>query len=167
MSHPLSLSSFTLFCLFYAGVSTLLHLGIAFTSQAWIIYFLTLLPFYGAGLVLLVVLVLGRPKNSQRLIRYRKVFLLPILFFQLLVLLTSPASCYGWSQGLDCYSFIQSRIDVIKPTLDEAANPPHWQSLEAVFPLALILYIASIVLFAVLCHGEDRPGPGAEQSPKP
>jgi len=74
------------------------------------------------------------------MLRYRQLPLFLSFIFQLLIILTSPASCYGWKQGSPCYSFIQSHL------IDVSDNPPHWM-IEYVFPIAVFMYIITIWFF--------------------
>lgn len=156
MAKPIWIGKFTLLFLGYAVISFVAYLGLAFTSQAWIIYFLSLLPFYAICAIILILLTLVRPKNRRRYVRCRPLLTLPVILLQGLVILASPASCYGWSEGLACYSFIQAQLDEIKPTLDASLNPPHWHGIESAFPILLLLYLASILLFLVMCRLENR-----------
>ena len=64
---------------------------------------------------------------------------------QLLIVLTNPASCYGWKQGQACYSFIQAHLTT--DSLTTFQNPtPHWSIVEFMFPIAVLLYIISVAI---------------------
>jgi hypothetical protein len=152
MSDPIPLEDFTLYFILYAIISLLVYLGTAFTGLAFLIYLLTLAPFYCLCCIVLICFNLHRSRSSRKLIRYRVLLLVPIIIFQCLVILTSPASCYGWSQGSACYSFIQAHSEHL---FGKISSVPHWQ-IESLFPWVLLIYITSILIFLVMIRIENR-----------
>ena len=104
-------------------------------------YLFVLVPFY---IICILYLLNFSLKHRQEKLKYQRLPLYLSAIFQLLIILTSPASCYGWKQGQACYSFIQARL-----TEDSLTNfqntPPHWSIVEFMFPVAVFLYIISVV----------------------
>jgi hypothetical protein len=145
MSKEISLGEFSLFVIFYILASLIIYLTTSFSSLAWIIAFLTLLPFYGICVILIICTTV---KNRNATVQYSKKLLFPILIFQSIKILFSPASCYGWSQGKSCYSLIQKLLST-QDLATLSGNVPHWTVVESIFPIALLLYIASLTTFLV------------------
>lgn len=141
MSRAINLWKFTAFFVLYAVTSVILHFGIAYTILAWLFYLFLLLPFYLLCLVYLVGISIEHWKHHKTTIRYRKLLLYPVVIFQVMTILFSPASCYGWKQGNACYSFIQALL------VNVETNPPHWKIIDSMFPGALLVYVISLGIF--------------------
>ncbi len=153
MSKAIGFRKFTLFVIFYLFASLTVYLAISFSSPTWIIAFFTLLPFYGICLISISWVTL---KNRNAKVKYFKVLLLPILVLQILKILFSPASCYGWNQGKSCYSLIQS-IFSTEDLRTFSSTPPHWEIVESLFPIVLVLYIISLATFLLLIQIQKNP----------
>jgi hypothetical protein len=153
MLKAIAINKLTAIFIVYAGLSLIIHLWLAFTSMAWIIYIFTLAPFYGFCSLWLVSIILNRSTTQSKVIKYRVWLLLPIGMLQALVILCSPASCYGWSQGASCYSFIQMHADKLF-VVGEMSDRPHWQ-IESMFIPALFIYMLSIIYFWMKCRREN------------
>ena len=117
----------------------------SFTSAAWIVYLFVLVPFY---LICVFWVAIKLAAKSKQIIRYRGWLFLPIVTSQIFVILSSPASCYGWHQGVDCYCFIQKYFEGngTNPSSFVPANSLHWR-FEDVFPFAVLMYMISIIAF--------------------
>jgi hypothetical protein len=152
MLKAIAINKLTAIFIVYAGLSLIIHLWSAFTSMAWIIYIFTLAPFYGFCSLWLVSIIVDRSKPQPKLIRYRVWLLLPIVMLQALVILCSPASCYGWHQGASCYSFLQMHADKLF-MVGAISDRPHWQ-IESMFVPALFIYMLSIIYFWLKCRRE-------------
>ncbi len=153
MLKAIAINKLTAIFIVYAGLSLIIHLWSAFTSMAWIIYIFTLAPFYGFCSLWLVSIILNRSKTQSIVIKYRVWLLLPIVMLQALVILCSPASCYGWHQGATCYSFIQMYADKLF-VFGEMLDRPHWQ-IESMFIPVLFIYMLSIIYFWLKCQSEN------------
>ncbi len=145
MSSAIAFKHFTLYFIIYIVVSLVVYLMTSISSLGWIIAFFTLLPFYSlCGASILSINL----KNRNATVKFYKFLLLPIFIFQLTKILSSPASCYGWSQGKSCYSFIQALLS--NENLNSfSENIAHWEIVESVFPVALVLYIISTAAFLI------------------
>lgn len=141
MLQEISLKKFTLLFVIYTIASMIVYLTSSFSALSWLIGIFILLPIYFICVVCIVVVTLNN-RNSR--IKYYGISIVPILILQTVVILTSPASCYGWSQGKSCYSLIQSLLG--KENLRSFADVPHWQMAEDIFPIALLLYLGSLVV---------------------
>jgi hypothetical protein len=92
----------------YMLASLAIFFGAAFTSAAWIVYGLVLIPVYCCCLLYCLSLSVQHPRSN---IGFRKSAWYAIIGTQVSIVLTSPADCYGWHQGRACYSFIQTYLD--------------------------------------------------------
>ncbi|WP_373541079.1 hypothetical protein [Chamaesiphon sp.] len=126
-----------MYFILYILTSIVMALSIAFTSAAWSIYFFSLLPFY---LICTLYCLNLYVNHRQQQLKFRISFWCPLLF-QSIFIITSPAECRLWHQGRACYSFIQSYVETTQ------LDPPHWNFVEVIFPLSLLLYLLSIVAF--------------------
>jgi hypothetical protein len=66
------------------------------------------------------------------------------------MVLSSPGSCYGWSQGQLCYSLVQTLfVDTVshEDIRTLATQVPHWSIVESAFPVMIGLYILAMALF--------------------
>ena len=147
MLKAIAINKLTAIFIVYAGLSLIIHLWAAFTSMAWIIYLFTLVPFYGVCSLWLVSIILGRSQTQRKIIKYQVWLLLPIGILQALVVLCSPASCYGWNQGASCYSFVQIHADKLF-VAGGMSDRPHWQ-IESMFIPVLVAYLLSIIYFGL------------------
>lgn len=139
----MKIGTFTaIFTIYMLGSFVIYALG-AFTIAAWIFYLPILIPTYLLGLAHLLSLSF---KYRHQSIGYRKFLLYPIAIFQLLTILSSPASCYGFKQGRACYSFLQS-LFASPSSFPIETDLSHWSFLEFLFPVALFLYVISLMLF--------------------
>ncbi len=145
MSQAIKLKDFTVFFITYLVVSLIIYLTTSFSIPSWLITLFIVSPVYG---ICLIVMLWTTFKNRSAKVRYSKFLLVPIFVSQLVTVLASPASCYGWTGGRSCYSLIQ---DVLSPVSlrTSANNPHHWQLVESAFPIALVIYLISIVVFLV------------------
>ncbi len=152
MSKEISFRWFCVFVCFYAIVSLIVYLTTSFLSSvAGIVAIFVLLPFYGVFVIWLLATTIKK-RNAK--VRYYKAFIPLILILQAAKILSSPASCYGWSQGNSCYSLLQLLLD--PANLKTLANtPPHWLTIESIFPVALILYMISIVSFLLTIRVQE------------
>jgi hypothetical protein len=146
MSATISIWKFSTFFALYTLVSLVIYLTTSFTIPAWLVYLFILLPFY---LVCILYLINFNLKYRREMLRYRKLPLYVSVVFQLLIILTSPANCYGWKQGSACYSFIQSHL------IDVSSHPPHWR-IAYVFPFTVFMYIISLSFFLGKIHVERQ-----------
>jgi len=145
MSQVFSIRKFTLFFALYVLASLAVYLIASNTIAAWIIYLFILVPFYIVCILYLIALSLN---NRQRMLRYRRLPLYLSIIFQSLMILTSPASCYGFKQGQACYSFMQTHLD--------GNTTQHWSIVENMFPVTSFLYIISVVVFLKMIHIENK-----------
>jgi hypothetical protein len=125
----------------YALVSFVVFLMAAFTGSAGLAYLFIILPFY--IICLLYCLSLGL-KDRRGTIKVSRRSWCRSLICQCLVVLTSPADCYGWHQGRACYSFLQTHLQTSLGSPGFQSDPPHWGVVEGTFPIAVLLYILSI-----------------------
>ncbi len=137
MLQAVFIRKFTIFFTLYALVSLVVYFISSFTIPAWLVYLFVLLPFYTVCILFLISFNLKHPQKSLRFRRFP--FYLSVIF-QILIIFTSPASCYGWKQGSACYSFIQSQL------IDISNNPPHWM-IENLFPISVFMHIITICIF--------------------
>ncbi|MBM0740692.1 hypothetical protein JOY44_03500 [Phormidium sp. CLA17] len=152
MSQAISVGNFTTFFVLYAFVSLAVYFTASFTIPAWLIYFFFLLPFY---LICIVYLMDLNLRHYQKSLRYKRLPLFLSVIFQLLIILTSPTSCYGWSQGKACYSFIQTHLTTTKlATLQN--TPPAWWIVDSMLVPALILHVISVAMFLKMIRIEQQ-----------
>lgn len=141
MSQAISIWKFAIFFTIYFLTSLAVYFTTAFTTPAWLTYSFILVPLYITCLLYLIKLGL---KHRQKTLQYQRLPLYLSVISQLLIILTSPASCYGWHQGKLCYSFLQLHL-----TEDSLTNfqdtPPHWTIVEFMFAIALLLHVISVV----------------------
>lgn len=152
MSKAISVGNFTALFTVYVIVSLAVYFTASFTIPAWLTYFFSLVPFY---LICILYLLNFNLRHYQELLRYRRLPLLLSIVFQLLIILTSPTSCYGWTQGKACYSFIQTYLTTTNlATLQN--TPPPWGIVDSMFLPALILYVISVVAFLKMIRIEKQ-----------
>lgn len=101
----MSSKKFVISYFLYVLLSFLFCISVSFTIAAWIIYFVVLAPFYLICLIYVISIAVNKRHSRVRL--HKPSFLL-LLSVQGMVVLASPASCYGWKQGQACYSLIQA-----------------------------------------------------------
>ena len=146
--------TFTLSSIAYVLLSLFIYGLASFTSAAWIVYLFILAPFY---LICVLWVPIKLAAKSKQIIRYRAGLFLPIIASQIFVILSSPASCYGWHQGVACYCFVQKYFEG-RPYGDDGffvpANSLHWQ-FEDIFPFAVLMYMISIVAFLINVRLKD------------
>jgi hypothetical protein len=151
MSKEISFRRFCVFVCFYAIVSLIVYLTTSFSALAGIIAFFSLIPFYGVCVIWMLIAAIKK-RNAK--VRYYKAFIPLILIIQAAKILSSPASCYGWSQGKSCYSLLQFLLD--PADLRTLSNtPPHWLTIESIFPVALILYMISVGAFLLTIRVQE------------
>jgi hypothetical protein len=131
----INIIKFTIFFSLYTILSIVVALAVSFTSAAWIVYAVTLLPLYLVCNLYYLSICL---ENRHAKIKLKASSGSAIIVCQILFMLASPADCYMWNQGRSCYSFIQAHLD--RTSLD----PPHW-SIELMFPIALLIYIILMI----------------------
>lgn len=137
MLQTVFIRKFTIFFILYALASLVVYFISSFTIPAWLVYLFVLLPFY---IVCILFLISINFKNPQKSLRFRRFPLYLSVIFQILIIFTSPASCYGWKQGSACYSFIQALLT------DVSNNPPHWM-IENLFLISVFMHIITICVF--------------------
>lgn len=143
MSKVISVEKFTSLFNAYVIASLAVYFSASFTTLAWLIYSFFLMPFY---LICNRYLMKFNVKHYQKSLKYRRLPLFLSLVFQLLIILTSPTSCYGWNQGKACYSFIQTHFSTDNlATLQ--TTPLSWWIVDSMFLPALILYVISVGTF--------------------
>jgi len=142
--NMLHIQIFTLIFSLYTFISLIICFTVANTALAWLIYLFSLLPVY---IICAAYFVFVSFKHFQKKIRFRKILLLPVLTAQILMILSSPANCYGWNQGRSCYSFIQAYLSHEDLHVIQG-GPAHWAIAESTFPLFLLLNLAAIVAFS-------------------
>jgi hypothetical protein len=123
----------------YVLFSLRIFLAFNFSSLAWLIYLFFLTPFY---LLCLIAIFARHPRISIK----TKLLLLSIvttIVAQILIVLSAPTDCYLWSQGRNCYSFLQSQIQHTG-FRGVFPDPPHWDLFELLFPISLLAYMISI-----------------------
>ncbi|NMF60272.1 hypothetical protein [Pseudanabaena yagii] len=99
-------------------------------------------------------MIVATIKKRNARVRYYRAFIPLIFVLQAAKLLSSPASCYGWSQGNSCYSLLQLLLD--PANLKTLSNPPpHWLTIESIFPIALILYMISVGAFLLTIRVQE------------
>jgi hypothetical protein len=138
---------FAIVYILYALFSFIGCLTVSFTSLAWIVYFLIIAPFYLLCITYVVVAVWS---NCNSTIWLRRSILYVVFLFQGLMVLSSPGSCYGWSQGQLCYSLVQTLfVDTVshEDIRTLATQVPHWSIVESAFPVMIGLYILAMALF--------------------
>ncbi len=150
MSPTIKAWKFSLFFVLYILISLVVHLGIAFTIGAWIFYLFLLFPSYSLYTASVVGLGLVQARNRHSNIRYRRILLYAVAIFQVLTLLSSPASCVGIKQGKACYSFIQTLWEPVE------TNPNHWTIIESIFPVVLFLYVIFLGVFLAKIRVEKQ-----------
>ncbi|WP_146138441.1 hypothetical protein [Chamaesiphon polymorphus] len=153
MSPAIAFNKFILLFSLYIILSLVIYLTTSFTSPAWIVAFFVLLPFYG---ICLLSLLARATKNWKVKIKYRTFLLIPVSIFQLVKIISSPASCYGWHQGKSCYSLIQALLTT-ENIRTFARTPAPWQIVELAFPVTLVLYLLSIVALLRSIRVRDFP----------
>jgi len=142
MAQAISVGNFTALFTGYVIVSLAVYFTASFTIAAGLIYVFSLVPFY---LICILYLFNFNLRHYQESLRYKRLPLFLSLFFQLLIILTSPTSCYGWKQGQACYSFIQTHLTTTN--LATFQTPPPWWIVDSMFVPALILHVTSVAIF--------------------
>jgi hypothetical protein len=143
MAQAISVGNFTTLFTVYVIVSLAVYFTASFSIAAWLIYAFFLVPLY---LICILYLFNFNLRHYQKLLRYRRLPLFLSLVFQLLIILTSPTSCYGWKQGQACYSFIQTHLTTTNLATFQNTSPPWWL-VDSMFIPALILYVISVGIF--------------------
>ena len=152
----IQLTEFVSIYLAYVVVSFLVCLIIANTIAAWIFYFLLLAPAYLLCIAYVISIAVTKRHHT---IRFHTLSVLPVLGFQGLMILTSPASCYGWKQGRACYSLLQSLYVGLftKQNLQTMTpNVPRWSQIDSAFPIILGLYVLALILFLATLRFESN-----------
>ena len=132
----------------YALSSLFIFATVAFTEAAALAYLFILLPFYLACILYCLKLSL---EHHYQTIRFERSWVLWSLIGQGLVVLSSPADCYGWHQGRACYSFLQVHLG----SIDVQGETPHWSLVELMFPIAGLLYILFVIAALKSIRFED------------
>ena len=146
METAVPIGKFTAFFILYTLMSGVAHLSAAFTGAAWLVYFFTLLPFYAACILYVLSYY---SKNRLSKLRLKRLPLSLGLLFQILTILVSPASCYGWHQGNSCYTLAQTYLggQSLVGFMGDHNGPAHWSLIEGMFPVALIAYLIAVGVF--------------------
>ncbi len=127
------------------------------TIAAAIVYVFLLLPFHVLCSIYVVILTF---KTRRQRITIQIKYLLISILFQGLMILASPASCYGFKQGASCYSLIQAVYvrfftDESLQTVDTTVA--HWRWVELAFPAMLIMYALTMILFLMVIRVVSLP----------
>jgi len=149
MSQTISRKNFTIFFIVYAIGSLVIYIGsLLFSLLAQLIALWILLPFYSICIFLRLLIPLIPLSNSYTVtVKYHKLLIIPILGFQFIKILSSPAICKGaHEQDEGCYSLIQVLLS--KENLHKYSNVPiDWWLAGKIFPIALVFYLISIIIF--------------------
>ena len=152
MSQAISVGNFAALFTGYVIVSLAVYFTASFTIAAWLIYVFSLVPFY---FICILYLMNFNVKHCQETLRYGRLPLFLSLVFQLLIILTSPTSCYGWKQGQACYSFIQTHLTTTNLATFQTTSPPWW-IVDSMFVPALILHVISVGTFLKMIRIEKQ-----------
>lgn len=131
------LRKFVLLLIVYGLVGSVVFLNAASTSPGWIIYFIFLGPFYLVWVLYGLKLL---PQHPQATILLKLGKVLPSLLGQGLVILTSPANCYGWHQGSNCVSFWHTYL---------SQSQDYWFLNQGLFLIYLLVYIVLVSIFLI------------------
>jgi len=138
------ISIFTLVFSLYALISLIIYFTASSTTLAWLIYIFSILPVYA---ICIVYFIYASFRNPRKKIQFRAFLLFPIITTQILTILSSPANCYGWSQGRACYSLIQTYLSHADLKIIQD-GPPHWTLVESSYPFFLLLNLTAMVVFS-------------------
>ena len=130
---------FTIFFILYCLLSLVIFLGVAFTGLAGLAYMFTIIPFY-LCCVLYCANFTAKYQHQVVIISHPSLYL--VLTNQILMLVTSPADCYGWHQGRNCHSFLQVHLE---NTLHQ--SPTFWEAINRMFFVFLLLYIILMMVY--------------------
>jgi hypothetical protein len=130
---------FTIFFIFYCLLSLVISCGVAFTELAWLVYTFTIVPFYFCCILYCTNFTV-KYRHQAVIISHPSLYL--ILINQILMVVTSPANCYGWHQGQNCHSFLQVHLE---NTLYQ--NPAFWEAINRMFFAFLFLHIVSMMVY--------------------
>ncbi|MDY6938206.1 MAG: hypothetical protein SWY16_11115 [Cyanobacteriota bacterium] len=145
MSDWIRTGKFSIYSLVYFLASIIIFFAAAFTINGAIIYGLTIIHLYP----LFFAYILSFLFRKKTFIRFKLNLFCAMLVFQVLTILSSPASCMGTKQGEACYCFLQAQL------MDVSRQPPHW-IFESIFSYALFLYLATNVVFLAKIQGRKE-----------
>lgn len=143
----LNVKEFAIKYLLYLVLSFVIYLTTSFTIAAWLLYIGVLAPFY---LLCTVYVISLATTKRHAIVRFNRPNLLLLLGIQGLMVLASPASCYGWKQGQRCYSLLQTWF--VHIFTDETLNSfthtvPRWDLMEPAFLALMGGYIIAMIVF--------------------
>jgi hypothetical protein len=109
MSQTISRKNFTISFTIYAIGSLVIYVGSSlFSLLAQLIALWILLPFYSICIFSRLLIPLIPLSNRYTVtVKYHELLIMPILGFQLVKILSSPALCKGTYEQDGCYSLIQ------------------------------------------------------------
>lgn len=139
----ISTPKFVLLLILYIIASLAIFLGVNNTEAAFLYYMFTLLPLYFWCIV-----ECTKFERCQNLIEPKRslsVSVISILISQVLITISAPSDCFMWHQGRACYSFFQAHLENTSSRYHP--DPPHWGLFELIFPISLILYAISMIVF--------------------
>jgi hypothetical protein len=133
----------------YVVVSTVLCFGVANTIGAAIFYLPLVVPLYGLSLVMMLVLGITKRRHA---IRFSRSLVYCVLGLQALMVLSSPANCFGMKQGDPCYSFVQLwfvRLFTTETVETMHLTVLHWTWIEQSFPVFVLLYVGTFITLLI------------------
>jgi hypothetical protein len=137
-SQPVWFWKFAIAFIAYCLMSLILYGGSAFTVAAWIVYPFTV----GVAYMFALIRLLDLHLKTTPSVRFSHLIGSGIVLFQILTLLTSPASCVGFKQGDPCYSLIQATMTNV------SVQPPLWFG-HVPFLVGVGGYCIFIILFVL------------------
>jgi hypothetical protein len=139
----ISTPKFVLLLILYIITSLAIFLGVNNTEAAFLCYVFTLLPLYFWCIVECT--KFERCRNLIESKRSLSGSIISILISQILIVISAPSDCLMWHQGRACYSFLQAHLENTSGRYHQ--DPPHWGLFELIFPVSLLLYAISMIVF--------------------
>lgn len=139
----ISTPKFILLLILYIIISLAIFLGINNTGAAFLYYAFTLFPLYFWCIV-----ECTKFERCQNFIEPKRSLsgsIISILISQVLIAISAPSDCFMWHQGRACYSFLQAHLENTWSRYHQ--DPPHWGLFELMFPVSLLLYAISMIVF--------------------
>jgi hypothetical protein len=139
----ISVSKFVLVLIFYILGSLAIFLRFNNTEAAFLYYIFTLAPLY-----LWCIVECAKFERCRNIVEPQRSLLssiTSILISQILITISAPSDCFMWHQGRACYSFLQAHLENTTGKLSQ--DPPHWGLFELIFPVSLLLYAISMIVF--------------------
>jgi hypothetical protein len=139
----ISTPKFVLLLILYIIISLAIFLGVNNTEAAFLYYMFTLLPLY-----FWCIIECNKFERCQNLIELKRSLsgsIIGILISQVLIVISAPSDCFMWHQGRACYSFLQAYLENTSGMNHQ--DPLHWDLFELIFPMSLLLYAISTIVF--------------------